>query len=931
MKLYVPFFNAILLGLGIVPAAVAQPSALERANLEPASDETSSYSSSRDRGSEGSELLSSAIAPIALETLLSPPPSKELPSRKPKWKQVQISESDGTPTSSSKEAHADVLPNREISHRTSSSKVESIAQAASVIPVTGVRLNRTDMGLEVILETPGDQEPRVFKTRYGNTLAIDVPNTQLRLPEKQGFRQENPTSGIASVEVVQQNPNSIRVIVTGTEAVPTAKVVPSPEGVAFSVTSRSAAAEKPPTPEAEPSAPTEESKLAPPTTEGEEPIELVVPAVREQGYEVDEATTGTRTETPLRNIPQSIQVVPQQVIEDQQVTRIEDATENVSGVTPTPGYGGTSQNYTIRGFSPDFNFRNGFREDRSIPFSDVANIERVEVLKGPASVLYGQLEPGGIINYITKKPLSDPYYAGEAVIGNYDFYRSSLDFSGPLNSDESLLYRFNLAYENSDSFRDFVENEIISVTPSFTYQITEDTTLALNFEYLNFDGTFDRGFLPESAFLEIPISRFLGESSDSQRINTYRGSYSLEHRFSENLLLRNAFSVQVTNSERRNANLQSLEADGRTLQRRYTAVDDRTRSYSLRTELVGNFKTGSVEHQVLAGLELARDSFNFLFKREPFTAIDIFDPVYGSPIPTSVDFLVDVERDTDKLGVYLQDQVTLLPNLNLLIGGRFDLVDFESETISTEGGEPSIDSRQFEAFSPRAGIVYQPIEPISLYASYSRSFNPNIFATSFDGGILDPEIGTQYEVGVKGEFLDDRLSTTLAAYQITKTNVATPDPDNPDFSIAAGELKSRGIELDVTGEILPGWNIIASYAYTDAFVSEDNDLPVGDRLPNVPYNSASLWTTYEIQAGSLQGLGFGAGLFFYSDREAALPNTITLPSYLRTDVSVFYQRNNWKAGLNIKNLFDVESYSSDGSRIYPGEPLTVLGSVSVEF
>ncbi|PSP11775.1 MAG: hypothetical protein BRC49_07005, partial [Cyanobacteria bacterium SW_10_48_33] len=200
MKLYVPFFNAILLGLGIVPAAVAQPSALERVNLEPASDETFSYSSSRDRGSEGSELLSSAIAPIALETLLSPPPSKELPSRKPKWKQVQISESDGTPTSSSKEAHADVLPNREISHKSESdfplteaehlnqdflptgagsSKVGSVAQAESVIPVTGVGLNRTDRGLEVILETPGDQEPRVFKTRYGNTLAIDVPNTQL--------------------------------------------------------------------------------------------------------------------------------------------------------------------------------------------------------------------------------------------------------------------------------------------------------------------------------------------------------------------------------------------------------------------------------------------------------------------------------------------------------------------------------------------------------------------------------------------------------------------------------------------------------------------------------------------------------------------------------------------------------------------------------
>ena len=224
MKLYVPFFNAILLGLGIVPAAVAQPSALERANLEPASDETSSYSSSKDRGSEGSELLSSAIAPIALETLLSP---KRLPSRKPKWKEVQIQELDAIPNASSKEVHADVLPNREISHKresdfplteaehlnqdflptgAGSSKVGSVAQAESVIPVTSVRLNRTDRGLEVVLETPGDQEPQIFKTSYGNTLAIDIPNTQLRLPGEQAFRQENPTPGITSVKSYSRIP-----------------------------------------------------------------------------------------------------------------------------------------------------------------------------------------------------------------------------------------------------------------------------------------------------------------------------------------------------------------------------------------------------------------------------------------------------------------------------------------------------------------------------------------------------------------------------------------------------------------------------------------------------------------------------------------------------------------------------------------------------
>lgn len=804
--------------------------------------------------------------------------------------------------------------------------------------VTAVQLNPTPRGLEVILETAGTFA-EVLTSSSENSLITDIPNAQLRLPGGRVFRQDNPTNTITAVTVTNLDAKTIRVTVTGKAGVPTAEVSQSPQALILSVAAPPAPGPQPtPTPTPPPATPAPEPPPAVPEQKPEPrteeaPLELTVTAEREEeagGYNVPDATTATKTDTPLRDIPQSIQVIPQQVLEDQQVTRIEDAVLNVSGVTPTVGYGGSSQNYTIRGFSPDFNFRNGFREDRSISFSDVANIERVEVLKGPASVLYGQLEPGGIVNYVTKKPLSDPYYAGEAIIGNYDFYRSSLDFSGPLNSDESLLYRLNLAYENADSFRDFVEDEIIFVAPALTYKITEDTTLALDFEYLNFDGTFDRGFLPESVFFEIPINRFLGEPSDSQRINTYRGSYLLEHRFNENLLLRNAFSAQVTNSERRNANLGSLEVDGRTLQRDYTAVDDRTLNYSLRTELVGKFNTGLVEHQVLSGLELARDSFNFFFERNPFTAIDIFNPVYGSPIPTSFDEVFDVKRNTDKLGIYLQDQVTLLPNLKLLIGGRFDSADFESESI-TNGGEPSTSGRQFEAFSPRAGIVYEPVEPISLYASYSRSFNPNIFALSFDGQILDPETATQYEVGVKGEFLDGRLSTTLAAYQIIKTNVATIDLDNPDFSIAVGEVKSRGVELDVIGEILPGWNLTASYAYTDAFVSEDNDLPVGDRLVNVPHNGASLWTTYEIQEGSLQGLGFGAGLFFVGDREATLPNTITIPSYLRTDASVFYQRDNWKVALNIKNLFDIKYYNSDGSNIYPSAPLTVLGSVSVEF
>jgi len=278
----------------------------------------------------------------------------------------------------------------------------------------------------------------------------------------------------------------------------------------------------------------------------------------------------------------------------------------------------------------------------------------------------------------------------------------------------------------------------------------------------------------------------------------------------------------------------------------------------------------------------------------------------------------------------LQDQISFSDNLKLLLGGRFD--SFDQRSIDLVSNTTFNQERQ--RFSPRIGLVYQPSEQISLYASYSQSFNPDIFSISADGSPLEPTTGSQYEVGIKGEFFDGRLSTTLAAYEITKENVATTDPDNTDFSIAVGEVRSRGIELDVVGEIADGWNIIASYAYTDAEITEDNFFSVGNRLTNVPENSASLWTTYEIQSGGLQGLGFGAGLFFVGDRQGDLDNSFQLPSYVRTDTAIYYRRDNWRAALNFQNLFNIDYIkSSAGFResIYPGEPFTVIGSVAVEF
>jgi iron complex outermembrane receptor protein len=688
--------------------------------------------------------------------------------------------------------------------------------------------------------------------------------------------------------------------------------------------------------ETQPDVPTAPSSQLPEAqSNGDEEIEIVVTGEEPGRYTAPSATSATRTDTPLRDTPQSIQVIPRRVIEDQQVVRVTEATRNVSGVARTEGYGGATDNYTIRGFAISNNLRNGFKDQGYYGYTDVATLERVEVLKGPASVLYGQVEPGGVVNYITKQPLSEPYYAAEFTGGSYDFYRPSIDISGPLTPDKNLLYRLNVAYESSGSFRDFVNNKVFVISPVLSYKLGDSTTLTLEYEHIDLERTFDRGFPAEKIFFDLPISLNVGERSDIYTRTDNKARLVLDHRFNENLRIRSGFSAQLLDSRRSNVQPRTfrLEADGRTLRRRFNEVDDYYRDYSLQTDLIGKFNTGSIKHEVLLGFELNRSISGYTFKRANFPSLDILNPVYGLPLPTRLTEGFANEQVNDSVGIYFQNQVALLPNLKLLAGGRFDFVNYDSEDIADIFAENEVvkASRSYEAFSPRVGIVYQPIEPISLYASYSRSFKPNFTALTSNRQPLDPERGTQYEVGMKAELLGGRLSATVAAFQITKENIATTDPNDSDFSVAAGEFKSRGFEVDLAGEITPGWKAIATYAYTDAFVSKDNNIPEGDGLINVPRHSASLWTTYEIQSGALRGLGFGAGLFFVGEREAELPNNLVIPSYVRTDATLFYRRDNYKLALTAKNLLDTKYFDSQGTTLYPGAPLTLLGTVSVQF
>jgi len=829
-----------------------------------------------------------------------------------------------------------------------------VAQQSSITQVIDVRLQQTDKGLQIVLETADGKSLQVFATSFSKTFVANIPNAQLA--QGKTFRQENSASEIASIAVTQQGTNYIRVTVTGTRDLP--KVAVGRSDRALTLTLPNALAKlneaiaptaQQPTPTPPQTQTTPETPAASETTpeqekpaqlnnipDGKEEIEIVVTGEQETGYSVPNATTATKTDTPLRDIPQSIQVIPRQIIEDRQVVRFSELADNVSGVQPQSGYGGiSSQGYYLRGFPLEFEaYRNGFRDFGFISPRDVANVERVEFLKGPASVLYGgSFGFSGLVNTVTKKPQAEPFYRLNGTVGNYNFYRSTVDLTGPLTEDKSLLYRLNVAYENAGSFRDFNENESIFIAPSLTWQIGSRTTLTTELEYQNYEYVFDRGLLPSEEFLDLPISRFLGEPDvNDASFKSFYGTYNFEHEFSDNWKFRQGFNVveiegnteYVTTS---NFEQPFLEEDGRTLPRNAQRSDESSENYTLQNEFFGKFNTGSLRHNVLLGVELARYRFAYDFEDAAIAPLDIFDPVYGAEpepyIPTSGE-----EYGADTVGIYVQDLIEISPNLKFLAGGRFDSIDsFYKDTLTDSFGFEQSDSE----FSPRLGIVYQPSESTSLYASWTNSFNPEFFSRNRTGQPFQPSKGEQFEIGIKQGFLDDRLSATLALYQLTKKNVLTQDPTDPDFSIQTGEQKSRGVELDIAGEILPGWKVIATYAYTDAFVSEDNTIPEGDKLQGVPEHGASLWTTYEIQSGNLEGLGFGAGIYYAGDREVELPNSIELPSYLRADASIFYRRNNWRAALNFKNIFDTEYYATQGFYITPQAPFTILGSFSVEF
>ncbi|MGH8656530.1 MAG: TonB-dependent siderophore receptor [Gammaproteobacteria bacterium] len=594
---------------------------------------------------------------------------------------------------------------------------------------------------------------------------------------------------------------------------------------------------------------------------------------------------------------------------------MKEVLENVSSVRPQPSIN-SGTGFIIRGFPNNETYRNGLLAE-SNEF-DSFNVESIDVLKGPAFVLYGRIEPGGIINITTKRPLDAPYYSLEQQFGSYDFYRTQWDATGPITSDRSLLYRFTGAYQNSDSFRDFNFVDRIAVNPSLTWRPSAATEVDLEVEGLRQEYQVDRAlFAIGDRPALIPIGHsFIDPNDPVDYLSKVHLGFNLTHKFNAAWTLRNRFLAtwsDWTNTSVKPANPFTVAAflDPSTGNRLYPRniffQESIEEKYATNLDLTGKFQLGQTRHEVLAGFDYLRSLPTYHIQGNfvqpiPGLEIDIFNPQYGiDPAVYAQALAVNFppggnfnQFTNDFYGVYFQDHITLWDRLHILGGGRYDWAETGrgrgASFAEAEANLPS-DIRKDEAFSPRVGVLYQPWYWLSVYGNWATSFGANN-GLSATCETFDPEIGEQFEAGFKTEVFDQRVSTTLAFYHLTRQNILTPNFITPDpfDSIAVGEARSRGIELDMTGQITEEWNLIGSYAYTGARVTLDNGGLQGNLLSNVPEHAGSLFLKYDFkQHAPLNGLSLGFGAFVVGDRAGDPENTFKLPGYTRLDTFAAYR------------------------------------------
>jgi iron complex outermembrane receptor protein len=692
-----------------------------------------------------------------------------------------------------------------------------------------------------------------------------------------------------------------------------------------------------------------------------------------QGYTAKSASSATKTTTPIMETPVAIQVVPREVIDDRKPTSILEVVKNVSGIQAPPG--GYYDNFYIRGFSTVVDtYRNGLKLNSMRGVPDMAFVDHVEVAKGPSSMLYGRVQPGGIVNSVTKKPQATAAYSVQQEFGSWGNSRTIGDATGALNEDRSLMYRVIGVYDKGDSWVDFQHHKNTAVAAYLTWIPSPRFELNVQIEgydkkQANVAYTSQQipqlgarpANLPRNWTQNDPIMWSTYPATEKSTLLSYDWTFAINDAWK--LTNRLGYS-DLDDAQSMMTPLAFTAATG-TMTRRinYNLVTRRILTTNL--DLVGEFMTGDIKHKLLVGLDYVSHRTTYKGYRQAgaaatpgVPALNIFNPVYGNintallsaAINPSLNNVLYYQNMDDK-GLYVQDQMSLGSRWELLLGVRQDRT-FDPVTklvgTTTAACYPNCDGAldpatpTERALSPRAGLLYKISSEASVYGSYSKSFgNSNSSALTFDGSRPPPQIGIQYELGAKTSLMDNKVTTSVTLFDLYQRNRMTPDLAHVGFSLPVGEVRSKGLEFDVAGQVSKHVSLIGSYTYNDAKVTKDNTAgataTLGKRWYGVPMNAATFWAKYDTAPGSKEGWAFGGGVYLNGQRQGNNINTFQLPGYGRVDAMLSYRT---KAGgypvtaqLNVQNLFDKWYFeATDGStNSYYGSPRAVTATVNVGF
>lgn len=712
---------------------------------------------------------------------------------------------------------------------------------------------------------------------------------------------------------------------------------------------------------------------------------------REQSYKNSVSFVGTKTATALKDVPQSIGYVTKELVLDQGAITVNDVVKNISGVSQYSAY----NDFTIRGFRSLGNLNSGnllngmrgltplFRQ------SSLANIERVEVIKGPASALFGNAAPGGVVNRVTKKPLDVARRSVSLTAGSFNTSNVYGDFTGPLNEKKSLLYRLNLGYENTDGFRDLQGLTTFIVAPSFTYILSDRTQLNADITYNNNMGKLDRGLAihGDGDLFSVPFNSTQSAASDFMSENTFNLSFALSHQLAKGLLFNSTYlySSYLENTEehaQQHAYQSTIDGkqDFSKVEMRFEKRHRHITSNNFNNYLTWDVATGALKHKLLLGYDYFNTAIapglsslsasGYLLKNG--TVVDKFDvkkkddyqlDASGNPRTNVPSFdlnstlgnrIQDITKYIYKTGagnpngqgsavrsysngVYLQEQLRW-GRLQTLLSARVEW--FTDVTKNAKGIEKKTTQ---SAFIPRVGLVYELTPSTNVYASWIRGFEPQSVAIQSDpetGGPFDPMKSELWEVGAKGEYLNKRLSVTTSVFRIRKNNslYSAGDPVNPKLRVAVGEEVSRGVEFDVSGRILPYWSITANYSYNIAEITKaapgTKDLNV--QRPGTPRHAANLWTKFIIPSGALRNLGMGLGINGVSAREGQVgrrAQLVTYPGYGLLNLALYYKVRDMQLQVNWNNVLDKQYYISgfDRFRSFPGAPSNINLTATYRF